>query len=349
MNAKAATTGSDDESEKLRRQFDFAKKYMEKLINIEVKVPVVAPTEASKIVLARDLAGAEGDGKSLWARNRRIVGYVGGAATVLLVLSAGWWAGDWVDKWTGVAGASSESSPERGWRISPEFDRDRVNIIVASLDERSEDRPGPGTLPPGNAEPSSPGTPNVGHDVVGRGTESKYAGPSDVAAGSADMYGWFTFVLLLGVIAPGVWGLRLRADETARDSREFRKALAMWLPILAADQGTPRAVKRFVNRVRYLAMLQRERDDRIHESVLVAIAALAKVFPGWADADPLPDLKAEIESRARDAWQPGESGPSVGKFEDAVQYCLHDLRRITPTLMSRYRELAAGVHLSGER
>jgi hypothetical protein len=48
-----------------------------------------------------------------------------------------------------------------------------------------------------------------------------------------------------------------RADLVAKDSPLFRAALDVWSPLIMAVMNTPRGAKRFLNRVRYLAMRQR--------------------------------------------------------------------------------------------
>src|SRR5262249_9474090 len=91
--------------------------------------------------------------------------------------------------------------------------------------------------------------------------------------------------------------LTTRPNVVTRDSDSFTRALSIWHPIVFAKQDTPRAAKRFVNRVRFLAMRQGpgrsqatrwERTmfpdrlqspdgivfKRIPESLLVALAAI---------------------------------------------------------------------------
>jgi hypothetical protein len=114
--------------------------------------------------------------------------------------------------------------------------------------------------------------------------------------------------------------LSRRRDLVVKDSAEFRRALQMWHPVVVADHPPPRTLKRFVNRLRYLAMRQRPYPpapplwralldrvlhgppaapanplpaaDRVPESALVALAALEEVVPqavaGPVDVSQLP-------------------------------------------------------------
>src|SRR6202035_63449 len=75
-------------------------------------------------------------------------------------------------------------------------------------------------------------------------------------------FGWPLIVfLLLGLAAGVALSLLLRSSLVTRDSPAFERALATWHPLLFAKHNTPRALKRYVNRVRYLAMLQRPRGE----------------------------------------------------------------------------------------
>ena len=63
-------------------------------------------------------------------------------------------------------------------------------------------------------------------------------------------------VIVLCVVA---WrSSRRKVTEITEDSREFLEALKIWLPWLMAKQSTPRAVKRFINRLRYIAIRLRK-------------------------------------------------------------------------------------------
>jgi len=57
--------------------------------------------------------------------------------------------------------------------------------------------------------------------------------------------------------------LTTRPGVVTHDSQQFTDALGkVWYPLVLEKQNTPRAAKRFVNRVRYLAMRQRAYRDQ---------------------------------------------------------------------------------------
>jgi hypothetical protein len=100
--------------------------------------------------------------------------------------------------------------------------------------------------------------------------------------------------------------LTTRPGVVTRDSKQFANAMdQVWYPLILAKQNTPRAAKRFVNRVRYLAMRQRGFQEKaswwervlfptrlreparvegwtpIPEPLLVAMAAMEQMEPLW--------------------------------------------------------------------
>lgn len=83
--------------------------------------------------------------------------------------------------------------------------------------------------------------------------------PASFAPGSSwsPTVWWFVpGIALLSAMA--VWRLNSRPAVMVMDSAEFTRALDRYLPALAQKPGTtPRSLKRFVNRVRYYAMMQR--------------------------------------------------------------------------------------------
>ena len=99
-------------------------------------------------------------------------------------------------------------------------------------------------------------------------------------------------LLTLSIVVP--LSLR-RPPPTIKDSPDFEDALSIWAPALAEVNPSPRFGKRVLNRVRYLAMLERQVEEETHaagsalvgaptekipESLLVALGALDVAAPG---------------------------------------------------------------------
>jgi hypothetical protein len=115
---------------------------------------------------------------------------------------------------------------------------------------------------------------------------------------------------------------RRKALEITEDSRDFQQALRIWLPWLMAKQATPRAVKRFINRLRYIAIRLRKvaAEQHFPETNTVAIAAFHYLLPHWT-AQPgameqfLIDPKGTIEKAL------GDTGDST-EIAEALSSCM---------------------------
>ncbi|HEY0156359.1 MAG TPA: YCF48-related protein [Thermoanaerobaculia bacterium] len=117
-------------------------------------------------------------------------------------------------------------------------------------------------------------------------------------------------VLLAVFAVAGTMRLSVEQSRPERDSKVFRRALVEWHPLLHHAGATPRSIKRCVNRVRYYAMRQRrnplpptlverltslltrrkkdgERDTQlaIPEEVLVPLSFIQHVSPAWLRED----------------------------------------------------------------
>jgi hypothetical protein len=75
---------------------------------------------------------------------------------------------------------------------------------------------------------------------------------------SADEPLWLVALPAVIIVAALIWVFLMRPPVVVKDSPEFTAAVEYWHPILFANpSATPRAMKRFMNRVRFLAMRQR--------------------------------------------------------------------------------------------
>ncbi len=108
--------------------------------------------------------------------------------------------------------------------------------------------------------------------------------------------------------------------ERKRDTPAFIAALEGWHAVIVAGDPTPRGIKRFVNRVRFLAMMEQALEsDQIPEGVLVGLAALhhAKIalpedITGLSDA-------AEWRTSQSESLDPTESQALFEAIETAIQ------------------------------
>jgi len=96
-----------------------------------------------------------------------------------------------------------------------------------------------------------------------------------------------------------MWILSQAPDPQLHDSPDFHKALKLWVPLLHQRDGTFRALKRFLNKVRYYAMLMwdvRDKSGRakIPESILVGYGALEECCPKALLPNAVLEKQAEV-------------------------------------------------------
>jgi hypothetical protein len=107
-------------------------------------------------------------------------------------------------------------------------------------------------------------------------------------------------LVLFAVAAAGMVLYWLRsARNVVKDSLQYRDALRIWMPIVQRRHGTPRALKRFANRVRYLAMLQHDEiyDETGFDRLRSSLARLTSWFSKRSPASaPAPDSAKPVES-----------------------------------------------------
>ena len=108
-------------------------------------------------------------------------------------------------------------------------------------------------------------------------------GEASVEPGAEVPIPWWVYPICFVFVglAPGLAILayvRRREEDHTRDSPEFSCALSIWHPVLRTRANSPRELKRFVNRVRYLVSLscvpREPRTDGLSESLIVALAAM---------------------------------------------------------------------------
>ena len=80
--------------------------------------------------------------------------------------------------------------------------------------------------------------------------------------------------------------IALLGPEPIKDTESFTDALEIWHPLIAQKDPTPRTIKAFLNRLRYLvsrrnSSLDSDQETRGQEAQLVALAAISYVY--WKD------------------------------------------------------------------
>lgn len=279
VNLSVDGTGvAADADEARRKRREYACQYLEKLINVEVPMPVATIDQAQEIV---------GEGTGMPARAAGPFALPAWVASIAgfwpLLVAAGLFA-------AGVIGAQ--------WLVRSES--------PAPLSG------GPGAAPsPRSADPptTASAAPVAGEDAASQASPGGSGELRDALDGAV---GWVPLAVLGAIAAVALAAAWLRrVDPVVHDSSQFRLALKIWLPVVVLRQNTPRAIKRFVNRVRYLAMLRGEPAPGMPDPgpVLVMLAAIQH-----ADPAQLRDVTAYADGEFRFADDPAApAGAAVSK------------------------------------
>jgi KAP family P-loop domain len=219
---RAADVGKETIDREQRRRY--AQHYLEKLVNLEIVVPSVSDLDASRLFDRQD-AGE----RDLWVKAWAPVARLWPIALVIIAVILG-----------GIF----------GWRL-PVPDPPPAPVVKAAA-------PADHTAAAVGGTASRPPTAPTPQEIQKYVPSVQLGDPRDIS--------WPVFVIPLALLTACLAGLTLYRLRTAvhqvRDTRGFQDALRAWTPLVHSHRATPRAIKRFANRIRYLAMLhQAERLD----------------------------------------------------------------------------------------
>lgn len=237
-----------EDVEKSRRRH-YAKQYLEKLINIEVPIPTVAPELWANMIRPKvsDTTYNSFDRILVWlhANRRKILTPLVGVCGVGIAL--------WLAPYSGQTNSVY------------------LEPTVAHA----------ATSPPPASPASAVSTPTLDVKVKHR-TSEEYK--SSLVQTSTQAQSWSS-VIVLSVFAATILAMvvfHLVRRETERyvleDSDAFSSALGIWQPLVTALNPSPRAWKRFVNRTRYLAMRAHVREDNPRRPTELIRDALMRPF-----------------------------------------------------------------------
>jgi hypothetical protein len=183
-----------------------------------------------------------------------------------------------------------------------------------------------------------------------------------------------TTLALIAGIAGSVFLFGLRASlRRVHDSQRFREALRIWMPAVQCRRVTPRAIKRFGNRLRYLAMLQQHADldetgfDKIRRRLKDLVWPYRKGYSFEADK-PLHQLSASAEPEISEPllvalaslyevygpeWRAHLVPNGGGNLESAIQYAIKSYGVMTQKKwppsdadLSVFEQLLKGIRLA---
>jgi photosystem II stability/assembly factor-like uncharacterized protein len=259
-----------------RRLERFARQYLEKLINIEIPVPQASPA-ASKQLLATAFQRREAY-RQRWAASAVSVGqWLSAAVVVLALASAGYRGGIWIHKEAATIDAREREEASR--QKQQESTTLAQNPVTPAATAQS-----------GASDPN-PERPPIEAVLVPAAEGSPWWPPVAFMAG-------------LGVLL-AVPRLARVPVHVEHDSTTFTDALDRWFPLVYGKTSTPRAIKRFLNRVRFYAMSQRDaappaggQPAEIPEDALVALSVLQH-----AGASTVDEALAEVDLDVDPMWR----------------------------------------------
>jgi photosystem II stability/assembly factor-like uncharacterized protein len=328
-----------------QKRSEFARQYLEKLINIEVPVPTPTLAQSTQLLMLSDSSQFSSPPSS---RREKLVlalsrvSHFWPAVVFALFLSGVFWLG-----------MSFTLPSEKGMVTGGQ---------PGAAQTATTTQPQPGNaqtaeVPSENAQDHSPVVFTPGQ-------------PGHLPF-------WLPLFPLLALLAAGIWMVWKSLPEVVvRDSPEFAEALKIWLLVIIARQHTPRSIKRFLNRVRYLAMCQRTHDqpatawDRVRswitrtpgfaqsngspvravnaipESFLVALSALQHGYP---EMNGQQNLLQNIDTLMQEerTWRLGQENRQVLKealeaHEKQFNGSLAAMRSYWPTFL----EVSKGIRVT---
>jgi photosystem II stability/assembly factor-like uncharacterized protein len=258
------------------RRLDYARAYLGKLINFQIPLPPADQVQVSQFFDARVHVP---NGRTVRAHWHRVKG---GLVTLMLVLVAGWGT---YSVFSAPAPKLQRAPAVPARTIPTAYVRPTTAPAVPSLVPSTGLMESQGNSPAATVGPAA---------LSGEGPAAV-----EVLEETGRTWTWFVRLVMAGVVIGALYSLR-RGPPVVEDSNEFRDAVRLWSPYLARRYKSPRAAKKFVNRLRYYAMSTRspvevswwaellpffrketryEETPRIRDADLVALAALYDCDP----------------------------------------------------------------------
>ena len=307
--------GTPNESRESRNGYakrrEFAREYLEKLINLEIPVPTVEAAQALALVSGESANGEQMDALQLQQRRRRWATAVKRVIVLVLVAVTGFSLG-WLPQPAVLPEIPKETATQ------PELSKSAATAALRAVEEE----PKPVSAP---AEKMALKGGAVATYIPGQGSP---------------MSPWASIGAVLLLILSGIslWLRHLVPPErpepsVVEDTRAFSRALRAWNPVIAERLITPRRLRRFMNRLRYMAVrLNVLAEDpsftgALGEDEVVILGALHLIHPDCLDLARACDSDAEFLQKfsAKTDWREGEQMPdrqAVAEISAAVSRCI---------------------------
>lgn len=268
----------------------YAELWLEKLIQVRIPVPVLNE-DVTRSILGNGKDANVPDRlvpssrENSWRTRLRQTLRMAASWLPLVLFAGALGAGIWLG-WDGPP-KQAEKSEIPPWLDKVEFEGAIAGMPIhgklhelAKLPKEVAVNPIQPSSPQVSDPPADPTNPESQPPEPPKKSPPKYIGQREVVAGVHDSPSWFwplmTFLLLLLL---GWLGLTLHTYDPVEDSPEFLNEVHAWKSVIVATHHTPRALKRFVNRLRFYAMLVRNPDNpneppKIDEKTIVGFGVL---------------------------------------------------------------------------
>lgn len=292
-----------------QKRIEFARQYLDKLINIEVPVPAPKQSQSLALLVASTREFETSAPQSDWERFRlSLVNFIARrwklvptllAAGVLIVL------GHYMARGLAVNGKSQVVVSKTGTLSTAPMPEPEVKESAA-VSPASDESPLLTSSP--SASPTPIPTPDTENAVLVPGARAVFS------PGILPLLAFLALVWLASTILTRKSGLEVK------DSARFVDALEIWHPLVYARLCTPRATKRFMNFVRYLAMRQRRQTDS--ESPLKRF--LAALRQRLAGGKTFKDAVALVDDESSAQQIPDEVLVALAALQHLNPECLAD-------------------------
>ncbi len=267
---------SEGRVEKIAKQRAFARHYLEKLVNVEVPVPARTGEQLDAMLIPPQPEPRDTRGEDRVAWWRRLVAAPGRRAEKPSAVGKE------------VNNTMAPTTDPPGWLYRLKFGLStaaqvaRVGVLAFVLAwllvwsvEKVHEWPAPEVkrhstetsteTPSAQSSNELPRNPAIAsgpqpESKLARIPEPEVSFFSDIPSGRRWVWWSPTVLVLLVAVLWGVGTFMHRERRVVDDSPDFRKALAIVRPLLEEVNPTPRAIKRYQNRMRYLAERLRPQD-----------------------------------------------------------------------------------------
>ncbi len=270
--------GADPHDTAQGERREYARRWLEKLIQVRVPVPKLSGEQAQQIAAASESKQPVQPQSSIfeicWRKLKLLESGVVPAVLVVALIVAGWVIGGLMPRRETVStkGASNTSNEVPAWITNI--------VLAASLSETNMQL----TVLPRVFAPAALEATGTLVRVVSTVAPSIPTNQARVTMavvpGQKPNSQWWVPVAGLLLLTPGlVWVLFRKPSIEIEDSKDFRDSIRAWWPTIETQFKTPRALKRFVNRMRFYAMLVRDPDKpdvrpRLPEDLIVGFGVL---------------------------------------------------------------------------